>query len=628
MKKLKQFTREAEYYYQKAIDKADAGDYIGSLEFLRRAQRLSDDPYGDDDLSIRLEIAAIYSEMGLFPESNREYYFLTAFDYGLDEVYYGLVKNYALMEMPEQAAYYLNFAVEAGILLPEDGFEPIDLGLLKKSGDDPAPHLRLLKKDDARHAVQAAKQLLCSADTEFARRILLSVPQSSAQFNEASNYLALIEIGEGNVEEGLAVCNRVLESEPQNLYALSTRILALEMDGRKAEARAAIAALDVLDFDGWPETARVALCAAQVGAQGMAYKYLRRALGFMPYDRELLLLLVLAAANLGKFSEAKDAAVILQTLYPSDITVRHYAREIDKAMGVTESEELGVRSEERWMGREKCTTRNAQRTFLDESGNHSSNHSSPLTPHSSLFFEMIPELPKAEAKRFGELIEKTLERVSGTGKLVRAMEKDELLAEAVQWGITPGNVYSLALGRALSRDPEGYPIVRELLLDPDYPIIPKKEMFLELLRCERVREIQMTVNHQIHWYRPAVPAKGYRNLTMLAAYRKVYSALAFIDSGFDRKLNFWYKKVSESLEAAGVTECNENAAAAVLAYKSHINKIFSLIPYACEVFNCSEEEFMVLYDKLNAEAPQTKKVPKKAKAPKTPKPGKKSEDGF
>jgi len=40
-----------------------------------------------------------------------------------------------------------------------------------------------------------------------------------------------------------------------------------------------------------------------------------------------------------------------------------------------------------------------------------------------------------------------------------------------------------------------------------------------------------------------------------------------------------------------------------LAYKSHINRIFSLIPYACEVFSCTEEEFFAIFDRLNVADP-------------------------
>jgi hypothetical protein len=35
----------------------------------------------------------------------------------------------------------------------------------------------------------------------------------------------------------------------------------------------------------------------------------------------------------------------------------------------------------------------------------------------------------------------------------------------------------------------------------------------------------------------------------------------------------------------------ENAVAAVIAYKSRINKIFSLESYCCEVFDCRQADF-------------------------------------
>jgi len=551
--KIKKFSQDAEYYYEKALDKSDNGDYVGCLEFLRRAQNLAGAPYCDDDLALRVEIADTYAFMGLYEESNREYYRLTAFDYALDEVYYGIIKNYAMLEMPEQAAYYLNFAVKSGILLPEDGFEPIDFSFLK---DIEPPRIRLVKKDDNAHIVQAARQLLSSFDTVFARKVLETVPESSEQYAEASNYLALIEISDGNVEEGLKVCERLLADDPADLYALTTKILALALCERKAEAFAALAALDAVGFNTWPETAKVALCAAQIGATATAYKYLLRSLTFMPYDRELLLLHALAAANLGKIREAKDAAVRLQTIYPQDAAARYYAREIDKAQ------------------------------------------------EGAACFELVPALPKEECARLGDILERALENAGGgAAKFVREMEKNEELNEAVSWGLYYSSALGVALGRTLARDPAGYSMVRELLVDPDFPVIPKKAIFAELLQDEKLREIQMSVHHQIQWYRPNIPKEA-RNKSLLNAYRKVYSALAFIDSDFDRKLNIWFKKLVEGYKKANVTEFSENAVAAVLAYKSRINKIFAQIPHACEVFGCTEEEFMLYYGKLNGESPQ------------------------
>jgi len=543
LKKAVPFKPQTDDFYQRALDKFDAGDFLGSLELLRHAHSQIKQRYSNDDLAIRFEIAETLSYMDLFEESNRELFKLTAFDYALDEVFYGLVKNYAMMEMPEQAAYYLDYAIENEILMPEDGFESLDF----EFGAAPEiERLRLVKPEEHTQTLYAARQLMGARDLVIAKQLLLGVPDTSPQFSSVSNYLALIEASEGNNQKALEHCEDALKVDPLDVCALTTRILALDMEGESAKAYKEITELDLLGITDFPDIAKIAICSCQIGNVDIAYKYLKMCIPHAPYDKELMVLFILAAANAGHFREAKDMAVALRTVYPIDSVIEYYARQVDLLDG--------------------------------RNGN----------------FTLVPELPKEERRNHLLALENYFAK-KATAPLGIKIMHDESLRRAVTWGLYCSDLElsSRIAGQLASVKTPYYHMARELLLDPDFSIVPKKEIFLTLLKNEDGKTIQMVVAHQLHWYKPTIP-KVTKNAAIKDAYYNVYSALAFVSTDFDRKLNTWYKKLVEGLRGYS-GEISPRAFAALLAFKSRATKIFSKIPYTCEIFNCPQEEFMPLY---------------------------------
>ncbi|MCL2062631.1 MAG: hypothetical protein FWH03_08440 [Firmicutes bacterium] len=536
MSKIIHLSTDAEYYYEKAIQKSDANDYVGCLELLRRAAQFVKEPYGEDGLSIRLEIADTYSFMELYEESNREYFKLTAFDYALDEVYYGIVKNFVLMSMPEEAAHFLNFAVDAGILSPEDGFDPPDLGMLTKPV--PSDNIRLVKSDNGAYALSIAKQLLNGKDTQFARQMLQSVSEKSELYAEAINLLAFIEISEGKTETGLVLCEKALALNPNDIYALTARIMALDLSGKRAKAAAYLDELDAIGLEEWPDIAKIALCACQINANETAFKYLAKCMRHAPFDRSIGILYGIAAANEGEIRTAKHKFVQLQIIYPRDAAVRYFARKTDMLNGKKAN------------------------------------------------FVLNPELPDEVIQDFSKLLDKQLASITNAVQLNEKMRQDDNFFDAAEWGLygteSAAFPYAAKIGGILALSNSGNALVRDILLDPEYPIVPKKEIFTQLLKSGKQRVIALSTGDDIRYFRPA-PPKEIKTPSLLEAYWRVYSALAFIDMGFDRKLNLWFRKLALALK--GVRNINIDAAAAVLAYKSRINKIFNTQEAVCEVFN-------------------------------------------
>ncbi len=532
-------------YYEKAMDKYDEGDFVGCLELLFIARDLLQDPYGEDDLTLLLEIADTYSEMGLFYESNKYYYILTQYSYSLDEVYYSIIRNFILMGNAEAAVGYLNFAMEVGLLSPEDNISVSELESFMKP---PAEKFRLLKEQDSEYLVQVAKQLVNSHDTEFAKQVLGSVSPQSKHYVDASNFLAILEVGGGNAEKGIEYCDGILETKPDDVGAITTKIVGKNMLGDEREVKELTERLLELDISDVKDLSKAAMCMAELKNSALTAKFCEKVLREEPFERNIILLDALAQANLGNRTRAKDLIVSLCTVYQFDYTAKYYARLIDEYDGGSEL---------------------------------------PLTV----------VMDGAERARRTETIETELSKAVNPVDFVRALELDEELNEIVMWGLYEGDdATALKTGRMISRTKNGFPIARRILLNPDCSVVLKKAVFLQLLKTGSVFVLSVVINDKMLSFHPILP-KVTRRAELIDAYWQVYSALAFIESGYEKKLSRWYKQIAAVFENEK-EKLNSNALAALIAYRSQANKIFELDTYCCEVFDCDYKDFMIYSKKL------------------------------
>ena len=407
-----------------------------------------------------------------------------------------------------------------------------------------------------------AKQLIASHDTEFAKQMLGSIPPHSKNYVDASNFLALIEIGNGNIEKGIKHCDDVLEINPDDVSALTAKIIAADMQGNMTEVEELTCRLLDLDISELSDMNKIAMCMAEINDSAFTAKYCDRILRESPYERNILLLGALAHANLGNRARAKSLIVSLCSVFRYDYTAKYYARIIDMHDGETPL---------------------------------------PLT--------VI--MDSAEKHRRIERIEKALSKAVNPIDFVRAYEDDEELFDAVMWSVyEEGDATAVKVGKTVSRTRRGFPFARRILLNPDCSVVLKKAVFLQLFKTGSVFRVAMVNNDRMQTFHPILP-KVTRRAELVDAYWQVYSALAFIETGYDKKLNEWYRKAVQTLDKEK-DKLNPNAVAALIAYKSQINKIFALDTYCCEVFDCDYRDFVVYSNKLEASQAEIKPVRKRA----------------
>jgi len=553
MKKIIPLNIDPNFYIDKAIDKANNYDFIGSLEMLRHAQQFVEGRYTQEDYSVRLEVADALADLDLFNESTKEYLAVVAGGDFVEEAFYGIIKNYALLENPEVATNYLRLGTALGILVPEDSFDPEEIEYIQElvSSNTKKP-FKLIKGDDNSHTLAVAKTLLSAYDIDFARQVLLTVPKNSPQHLEASNYLALIELSEGKGDRGLKICREILEQNPSDICALTTEIIGLDMEGRYEELNIKVAALDALDISDTKEVTKVALCFCQINNSVLAHKYLTRSLEVLPYDKELLLLHVITAANLGEYKSGKKSAVKLRAIYPDDTTVGFYARELEDS-------------------------------FTNKKD-----------------FALIPDLPKFKRVAYAKLLDKFVSKSETPDEFLKEVDKNDVLSEAVLYALQCDNdAISAQIGSYISFSSRGRPYIKELLVDPLFSLPAKKEILISYLKAKPQKEktVALVVNHLLYFLKPTIP-KEITRIEIKAAYWQVYGTICCMGLGVSndtKKLTTWIKKINKALES--LDDLDTNTIAALLANKANMHKIFDKPLHAVEIFAAKEMTF-VEYEKL------------------------------
>ncbi|MCL2847315.1 MAG: hypothetical protein FWE13_01005 [Firmicutes bacterium] len=544
--KITKFSIDTDYFFKKALEKSENGDLVGALELLRHLQNnILYKPKIDKDVDIRLEIADVFMQMGLINEAFRELLKLSGLDYYLDEVFFGLIKCSTLKENPLHASYYIKLGLEKGYFDDEDDEDSFDLNFLQEMiRPYPKRKFEVLSPQDNSRIVDMAKNLLYSMDTALAREMLTNIPSDSHQYIEAMNYLAVLEISEGRASEGIALCDKILALKLDDIYAITTKIAGLHYLKRYAERDELIGYLDEFDIDTWADVSKIALMFCQINNSSLAFKYLERCLKFMPYEREFLVLKMLASANLGNKKIAKDTAVLLLNIYPDDSVALYYAKDIDIA-------------------------------------------------DSDKAYNLIPELPQHIRMLYSKLLDDSFIRAESSNDFVAEIQNNPQLKQAAKYAMQTNNsAIAGKLGAFLASSSNGIELVRDYLSDINFPVGAKKEIFVSLVKKVVSKKLHIILGHQILWHKIKVPT-NIKDSMLKNAYAEVYGTMLFLTELEPKKLIKEANAMLAVLEKNGITviDFNDNAVASVLAKRVSNHKLFSTTNSICDVFGITVEEF-------------------------------------
>lgn len=532
MAEILKLQNDAEYYYERGIDKSEAGAYIEAVDSFYSALRR--DP---DNMWIYSELGYNFLELGLYGPALKIYYKLLALDKHADIGYLGLMQCFLRDNQVPMALYYLNMGIENGALDSE--YEPDEDAVTESV----RPRLKLLSRNDNSEIVALAKKMIVSGESEYAKQMLDAIPDSSRQFGEAQNHLAFLAFSEGNNDRCLELCASVLEKEPSNIYALTTSMLAYNNKNEYEKVAEFSELIDGLEVSDKPDVYRVAMCYMETGDDEKCVKYFGKLFGIQPYERDTTLAYALALYDVGSISDARAYMLALRRLYPDDSTVAYYAR------------------------------------FITEGK-----------------IKHIPvavDLPDGEKLRRMHRIEETLSMLADVDKAVEKLEEDEEFYDMVMWLLGSKDVQmSQHVGSFLCQHEKWQPFFRDKLIDPSVPVPVRKEYLLSYLRYSDVKKFELLVGDILMFFSPRIP-KCEDSLDMRESYWLVYATCAFVAGGFQTKINKTYKKLISIMSRPDFKpfKIRRQIMAAVIAYFSGVHKIFSEKVECCEIFGCEVNEF-------------------------------------
>lgn len=334
--KVLSFNQPAEFFIKKAEKHIDAGNFLEALALYRCV--LGMEPQNVEYL---LNIAQIYSEMGLYAESNDVLLKIAKYGKTPTECLFALGCNYMGMKNYELA----DEAFEQYLAIDPDGEYADDIDELFEIIDEEEYEEEGTLHDINRRMVyeQAYEGKLCldKGDYKGAIKHLEKVLSRESTFIPAMNNLALAYFFENKKQKAVELSLNVLASQPLNLHACCNLALFYSDLNDHAAASVYLEKLDSLNDIAPEDMHKVALTYCELGYHEKAYRWFLRIVSLQPYDIRILHFCGLAAFNCGQYAEALSCFVKILKIDPDNSLAQYYktcAEEAKKNRGYRELE--------------------------------------------------------------------------------------------------------------------------------------------------------------------------------------------------------------------------------------------------------------------------------------------------
>jgi len=324
--KILSFNQPAEFFIKKAEKHIDAGNFLEALALYRCV--LGMEPENVDYL---LSIAQIYSEMGLYAESNDVLLKIAKYGNTPTECLFALGCNYMGLKNYELAdeAFEQYLAVDPEGEYAEDIDELFDIMDEEDYEEDGALHdiSRRLMYEEA----YEGKQCLDNGDYKNAIKHLEKVVQRNEMMYSAMNNLALSYFFEGRKAEAVEHSKRVLSSQPLNLHACCNLALFYADMNDHANAAVYLEKLNSMNDIEPEDMHKVALTYCELGYHQKAYQMFQKIVAFQPYDIRILHFCGLAAYNCAQYAESLSYFVKILKIDPSNSLAQYYKSRAEAA---------------------------------------------------------------------------------------------------------------------------------------------------------------------------------------------------------------------------------------------------------------------------------------------------------
>ncbi|MBT3319927.1 MAG: tetratricopeptide repeat protein [Clostridia bacterium] len=312
------FKQPAEFYIKKAEKHIDAGNFLEALQLYRNLVGME-----PDNVEYLLYIAQIYSEIGLFNESNDMIHKIMRQGHTPTECLFALGCNYLGLNKFETAdSYFMEYLKND----PEGEFAQ-DIEEIWESyyEDEERELLRVLDYEGIAKNISKGKELLDKCEYKQAIVCFEAVLEQAPLMHHAANNLALCYYFDGNLNGAIATSNKVLEHRPRNIHAHCN----LAMFYYKTCSPKLTVHLNALENakDLEPhDMHKVALTYCELNYHDKAYKWFVNILSFQPYDVRILHFCGLAAYNYGLYGKALECFIRILQIDPGNSVAAYYKK--------------------------------------------------------------------------------------------------------------------------------------------------------------------------------------------------------------------------------------------------------------------------------------------------------------
>lgn len=332
--KILSFHQPASFFIKKAEKHIDAGNFIEALLLYRQA--LGMEP---DNVEYLLSIAQIYSEMGLYAESNDVLLKIARFGNTPTECLFALGCNYMGMKNYELA----DEAFEQYLAIDPDGEFADDIDDIFDMMDEEDEEEGLLQDVSRQLLMEEAyegKQHLDKGNYKAAIQHLEKVISRDKLMYPAMNNLALSYFFDGQKAKAIEMSKKVLEALPNNLHACCNLAFFYSDMGEKEIAQSFLSRLDGLGDIEPEDMHKLALTYCELGHHDEAYKWFTKIIPYQPYDIRILHFLGIASYNTGLYNEASDCFEKILKIDPNNSLASYYKVKAGAAKNLTPARKL------------------------------------------------------------------------------------------------------------------------------------------------------------------------------------------------------------------------------------------------------------------------------------------------
>ena len=327
--KILDFKQPVTFFIKKAEKHFDSGNFLEALSLYRRV--LGMEP---NNVEYLISVAQVYSEMGLYAESNDVLLKIARLGNTPTECLFALgcnymgMKNYTLAD--EVFEQYL--AIDPDGEFAEEIDELFDILDEEEMFEDGVIHdisQRMILEDAFK-----GKQHLDNGDYKMAIKHLENVIKKDKLQYSSMNNLSLAYFFDGQKDKAIELSKNVLQVQPHNIHARCNLAFFYSDLNETLSASGYLDALEDLSDIEPEDMHKLALTYCELGMHEKAYKWFARIVAFHPYETKLLHFCGLAAYNCGLFAEAIDCFTKMLKIDPDNSLAKYYhAKVLEAKMG-------------------------------------------------------------------------------------------------------------------------------------------------------------------------------------------------------------------------------------------------------------------------------------------------------